>query len=73
MTAGRVIWGVAQWIVLGIKGTGFTLKMFLTGAFINAVPGIVLQLILIPAIMLLLNQTGLVPFAERKTDKSADV
>ena len=73
MTAGRVVWGVAQWIVLGIKGTGFTLKMFLAGAFINAVPGIVLQLILIPAIMLLLNQTGLVPFAERKNDNSAKV
>ncbi len=73
MAAGRVVWGVAQWIVLGIKGTGFTLKMFLAGAFINAVPGIVLQLVLIPAIMLLLNQTGLVPFAEQKNDNSAKV
>ena len=38
------------------------MQMFLAGAFINAVPGIILHLILIPAIMVLLDKTKLVPF-----------
>ena len=46
---------------MGLTHSSFTWKMFLGGAFLNAVPGIVLQLVLIPAIMLLLKRTGLVP------------
>lgn len=66
MLAGRLVWGVVQVVLLGINGNGFTWKMFITGAFLNAIPGIILQLILIPAIMVALNRTGLVRFG-RKT------
>lgn len=59
MTGGRIVWGVAQWIMLG--AAGFTFKAFIAGAFLNAIPGIILQLILIPAVMLVLNKTHLVP------------
>ena len=40
--------------------------MFLSGAFINAVPGIIAQLILVPVIMLALGRTGLVPFQKKR-------
>lgn len=63
MLAGRLVWGLVQMIVLGVAGNGFTWKMFLAGAFLNAVPGILLQLILIPAIMTALNRARLVPFS----------
>lgn len=66
MLAGRLVWGVVQVVLLGINGNGFTWQMFITGALLNAIPGIILQLILIPAIMVALNRTGLVRFA-RKT------
>lgn len=62
MLAGRVVWGVVQIILLGIGETGFTWQAFIAGAFLNAVPGILAQLILIPMIMVALNRTGLVPF-----------
>lgn len=62
MLAGRVIWGVVQVIQLGISGSGFTWQMFMAGAFLNAIPGIAVQLILIPSIMVALNRTGLVQF-----------
>ena len=39
------------------------------GAFLNAIPGIVVQLILIPVVMVALNRTGLVPF--RKVQPAA--
>lgn len=62
MIAGRIVWGIAQFLLLGLRGTAFTFEAFLAGAFLNAVPGIILQLIVIPAIMLALHKTKLVPF-----------
>ena len=51
MVAGRLVWAVAQLIILGVIGSAFTAKMFIAGAFLNAIPGIIVQLILIPMIM----------------------
>lgn len=51
MFLGRIAWGLMEVILLGLKNNAFTLKMFITGAFINAIPGIILQLILIPSIL----------------------
>lgn len=66
MLAGRAVWGLAQTIQMGVFGSGFSLQMFLAGAFINAIPGILAQLILIPVIMLALGRTGLVPFQTKR-------
>lgn len=65
MIAGRVVWGMTQIIFLGITGSDFTFEMFLAGALLNAVPGILIQLIFIPAIMVALNRTGLVRFHKK--------
>ena len=62
MLAGRAVWGVAEVILLGLGGSAFTVKAFMAGAFLNAIPGIILQLVLIPAIMVALDRTGLVRF-----------
>jgi len=64
MAGGRVVWGFAMIALLGIKGNVFTWQAFLAGSLLNAVPGIVLQLVLIPALMLALNKTGLLPSAK---------
>lgn len=63
MLAGRAVWGIVQVILIGLGENGFTIEMFIAGAFLNAIPGIILQLILIPAIMIALNRTGLVRFS----------
>lgn len=55
MIGGRLIWGIAKVLVLGLSGTGFTLAAFWVGGFVNAFPGILLQLILIPSLMVLIN------------------
>ena len=62
MLAGRAVWGVVQTVLLGAGENGFTWKMFAAGAFLKAIPGIILQLVLIPAVMVALNRTGLVRF-----------
>ena len=60
MVAGRLVWGVAEVVLLGLNGNAFTAQAFLAGALLNAVPGIIVQLILIPAVMAALQKAGAV-------------
>lgn len=66
MIIGRVVWGIAQVVLLGIGGKAYTMSAFISGAFLNAIPGIILQLILIPAIMVALGRAKYVPLIKRK-------
>ncbi len=59
MLAGRVAWGVSKAILLGVGGKGFTMHAFIVGGFIEAIPGIIIQLVLVPLIIGLLKHTGL--------------
>ena len=59
MVAGRIVWGVVQVILAGLSKTGFTWTMFLTGAVTHAVPGIILQLVLIPLLVMAMEHAGL--------------
>ena len=68
MIAGRLVWAAAQVILLGVSGSVFTVQMFLAGAFLNAVPGIIIQLVLIPVVMAALGRTGLVHFHIHKKE-----
>lgn len=52
MLIGRVIWGLVSALLYYLGGTAFTVELFLTRAFAEAVPGIIIQLILIPAVVL---------------------
>lgn len=72
MLAGRAVWGVVQATILGLSGSGFTIQMFMAGAFMNAIPGIILQLILIPAIMVALDRAKLVPFTKKKPAQAVE-
>jgi thiamine transporter ThiT len=51
MLGGRIVWGIAQTILLGFTKNSFTLALFITNGFINAIPGIIIQLIIIPSVM----------------------
>ena len=62
MIAGRAVWGIAMVVIMGVRGASFTWEAFIGGAVLGAIPGILLQLVLIPMIMIALNRTGLVPF-----------
>lgn len=56
MLGGRIIWGLTQALLLGLSGKSFPLAAFWAGGFVNAVPGILLQLILIPLLMAAIQQ-----------------
>ena len=62
MIGGRIVWGAAMMILLGVSGGAFTFQAFLAGALLNAVPGIALQLVLIPVIMVSLDKAGIKRF-----------
>ncbi len=53
MVAGRLVWGLVMIVCTGIKGGSFGFTAFLTGAVINALPGIVIQIVLVPIVVML--------------------
>ena len=58
MLAGRLVWGAAMVVIMGLKGNAFGWSAFVSGAFVNALPGIVVQIVLIPALVLALRNAG---------------
>lgn len=57
MLAGRLVWGLAMFICVGISGGSFTLSAFLAGAVTNAIPGILVQIILVPVLVMLADKS----------------
>lgn len=60
MILGRIIWGIASVIILGLSGSGFTWAAFIGGAVLNAVPGIICHILLIPIIVMALKKSKLI-------------
>ena len=51
MISGRVVWGIVKAVLLGVGGKSFTFNAFIAGGFIDSLPGILLQIVLIPCII----------------------
>ncbi len=56
MLLGRIAWGIVSAIIYGFGEFG--LSAFIVGGFINALPGIILQLVLIPIVLNSLKRGG---------------
>jgi len=56
MLVGRIVYGVLNALIFSVGN--FTFNMFLVGAFVTALPGIIIQIVLIPAIILVLERAG---------------
>ena len=55
MIVGRIVWGAAMYVCLGVGGGAFTFSAFLAGAITNAIPGIAVQIVLVPVLVMLLD------------------
>ena len=64
MLIGRGVWGISMLTLLKISGGKFTYAAFWAGAFTKAIPGIILQIILIPIIVMILDKQKII-----KTEK----
>lgn len=60
MITGRLIWGAVQFACIGFDATKFGFTAFWAGAVTNALPGIILQIIIIPVTVILLEKTKLI-------------
>lgn len=60
MVIGRIVAGLMNLILYGVQGNGYTMQMFMAGMLINAVPGIILQLVLIPVIIMALKRAKVI-------------
>ena len=59
MVIGRIVWGIAMFVCTGMSGGEFGISAFIAGAVTNAIPGIIIQLVLIPVIVMVLEKTKL--------------
>ncbi len=60
MIVGRLVWGVVQLACMGFDSTKFGFTAFWAGAVANAVPGIILQIVLIPVIVMFLEKAKII-------------
>ena len=56
MVLGRLVWGAAQMLIMGLNGGSFPLSAFVAGAVTTALPGILLQLVLLPVIVIAMEK-----------------
>ena len=56
MLIGRAVKGAANAIAYGVSDKAYSFGAFISGAFAEAVPGIILQLLLIPAVLIALKK-----------------
>lgn len=56
MVAGRLVWGVARFLCAGLDVSSFGLSAFWAGAVTSAIPGIIVQIVLIPILVMALEK-----------------
>ena len=56
MLAGRVVWGAARTVLLGVAKVPFGAGAFISGALITAIPGIILHIVLIPPVVMIIRK-----------------
>lgn len=61
MIGGRIVMGIAHAIIFGLAGTPYGISAFISAAFVTAIPGIVIHLIVVPAIVFALRKARLIP------------
>ncbi len=56
MLIGRLVWGAVQFACVGFDASKFGFAVFWAGAITNAIPGIILQIAIIPVIVMLFEK-----------------
>lgn len=66
MLVGRICWGLTRYIFTLLDDTiKFSYQAFIAGAFVNAWPGIIIQLIIIPCLLAALIKSKVIPLERR--------
>lgn len=59
MVAGRLVWGAARFLCTGLDPSKFGFAAFWAGAVTTAIPGIIVQIVLIPVLVMALEKARL--------------
>ena len=57
MILGRAVWGVVSYGLFTALGNQFTWQIFMMQAFVNAIPGIIIQLVFIPILVIKIKES----------------
>lgn len=57
MIIGRIVWGIAMFSCMKFDVSEFGFNAFITGALINSLPGIIIQIVLIPVLVMTLEKS----------------
>lgn len=60
MLGGRVISGIANAIFMGMADKSYGFAAFISGSFVKALPGIIIQVVIIPVIIVVLEKAGVI-------------
>lgn len=60
MICGRIIWGGVSVLLYGLNDSPFSWRLFISGALLDAIPGIVIQIMLIPVLVIFFKQAGII-------------
>ena len=58
MLCGRIVWALARLALYGLLGSEFSWAIFVSGGFVKAIPGIIVQLVLIPILVMVLERSA---------------
>ena len=61
MLAGRIVGGIATAVFFAVTSGVYSIALWITGYFVESVPGIVAHLILVPALVLVLEKSKAIP------------
>jgi hypothetical protein len=64
MMSGRVISGIVKALIF--SAGHYSIAMWVTGYFVTSLPGMIIQLILIPILVLALEKSHLIPVCRKK-------
>ncbi|MBQ9747304.1 MAG: ECF transporter S component [Clostridia bacterium] len=64
MVLGRLIYGWTHLTVAGLQGGSYLFETFLAATVLGCIPGIILQILLIPPLLAGLKRTGQIPLLE---------
>lgn len=72
MVIGRGVWGIAMYLCNLVVKSTFTWALFVGGAFVNAWPGIIIQLVLIPIVIRALERAHVIEKFASRGDKNEE-
>lgn len=58
MIGGRLVWGAVRWALTMFGSGAFTFQAFLAGAVLNAWPGIICHIVIVPPLAMAIKKAG---------------